>query len=1019
MKSRRLFSFLLSISLCFTAGAQFFSSGDDPAGLRWYSISSPDFKIIYPEGLDSLARAYGAALEKFRVPVSRSIGYEPDGLYKKPMPVILHAYASSNGMVTWAPRRMEFYTGPDANDPETMEWITELSVHESRHASQMQFGALKRYRVFNWLIGQMFTGAMSALYPGPAFLEGDAVVAETTLTDYGRGRNADFLEFYRASFAEGDYRNYYQWRWESQKRFTPDYYKVGYLLIGGTRAFFDAPLFSADYFGRFRHGFPFPANALNKTLKKDTGMRLKEIWPEISQKQQEIWAQDEESRGPFLPTRQLTSDTRRFTQYTDVTSTPGHLLAVRRSITSTPRLVSIDTLGRVDVIRPLHHSASNIQYSSALCKVFWNETIPDIRWTHKSTSRIITADPDGSHRKYLTTSGRLYNPMPSSDTRISVTEYPVEGGSAVMVLDGNDGTVLARLQAPDSLQVVETAWIGDEIYASAISPAGFGIYCVTSGFTGILAPAAAQIKQLGSSGTGIHFVSDRLGVNELYSLDTASGTVTQLTNNRFGATEFIFDNDSVTFAALKTTGRMLYRSESRPVGPVDYGAATGCYPLADKLSAQEADLAPSGASAAPASFSAPARYRKAAHLFRFHSWLPFYAEYDNVSNMSLETLETSTTLGATAFFQNDLGTAHGYIGYSASPSEGLFSEGESPRKWDHSGHAMLTYSGLFPVFELTASVGGRQALQYGVRTVLYDKYKELSITSRAHPQTSFSGSAKVYVPLNFSSGGWNRGVIPQVSWSVTNDLFNTTEVQCSPVSIYTQNGTARELLFQGYVPGRWAVLSRVCASLRGYTTMGIAESGIFPRWGIGAEVGYAARPGLASLFKSNFYSNVYGYLPGLVDTHGIRLSAKTQIQNGGIVPAGYIYVVPQGFSDINSSVQNFTEHSYPVQTLFCAEYALPFACVDWSGLGRFAYLRNFELRGMFDFGLYGGGSAGTGTLSSAGVSIAARLSNFLYVPYDTRIGVSFFHNSGSLTEALSDKVNLKKNTISFIFSVDM
>ena len=59
------------------AGAQFYVTGDDPGRLRWYSMDTDNFKIIYPEGNDSLAKVYGGNLEKYRLPVSRTSGYLP------------------------------------------------------------------------------------------------------------------------------------------------------------------------------------------------------------------------------------------------------------------------------------------------------------------------------------------------------------------------------------------------------------------------------------------------------------------------------------------------------------------------------------------------------------------------------------------------------------------------------------------------------------------------------------------------------------------------------------------------------------------------------------------------------------------------------------------------------------------------------------------------------------------------------------------------------------------------------
>ena len=62
---RRLAAIFLLLLAGFSARAQFFSSGDDPGGVRWSTISSDNFRIVYPAGCDSVALRYALALEKY------------------------------------------------------------------------------------------------------------------------------------------------------------------------------------------------------------------------------------------------------------------------------------------------------------------------------------------------------------------------------------------------------------------------------------------------------------------------------------------------------------------------------------------------------------------------------------------------------------------------------------------------------------------------------------------------------------------------------------------------------------------------------------------------------------------------------------------------------------------------------------------------------------------------------------------------------------------------------------------
>ena len=209
---------VLVLALCLAlpavpAAAQFYSWGSEPAGSRWYQIKTQDYKVIYPEGLDSLARVYATLLEQVKEPLSVTSGFLPNQNFKWRMPVILHPWeVNSNGMVGWAPKRMELLTTPIAQAPLPQNWPEHLAIHESRHVCQTQYVNARPYHIWDVLLGEIGSGALAAIYCGPVFYEGDAVAAETELSLTGRGRNASFLEYYRVCFSQGDFRNWWRWR---------------------------------------------------------------------------------------------------------------------------------------------------------------------------------------------------------------------------------------------------------------------------------------------------------------------------------------------------------------------------------------------------------------------------------------------------------------------------------------------------------------------------------------------------------------------------------------------------------------------------------------------------------------------------------------------------------------------------------------------------------------------------------------------------------------------------------------
>lgn len=1016
MKKILLSILAFGLLFCPRSSAQLYQSGNDQGTLKWKTFSTTDFKLIYPEGLDSLAAVYGLKLEGYKKAIGRSIGVYPNERYRRPIHVTLHAQTTSaNGSVNWVPHTVDLYTIPDAYDPDVLPWIDNLAIHEGRHIAQLQATRSRGFGVFNWLTGDLFGGAVSALYPSDYFLEGDAVVAETALTSAGRGRSADFLEYYMAAFSEGDFRNWYRWRYGSFKHFTPDHYKLGYLTIGGARYAFDAPDFTTKYFDNI-HGkwFPFGFDALNKTFKEVSGMKLKAAWNEIAQTQNAIWKEEMDARGPFPAAERITAETKHFTEYTGSTDLNGEIYAIRRGTATSGRMVRIEKDGHTTVIRPFAAVTSALMASGTDSRIYWSESIPDKRWTLKASSRIRYIETGSIAIKNLTKKGRYFNPAPSPDgSRIAATSYPMAGGTAIVVLDNVDGREIHHFTAPDSIQVVESAWLGDHLVASGISDSGFGIYDVSDGFSTMLKPQQAKIKQLRNFNGLLTFVSDRAGVNELYSLE--DGKVTQLSNNRLGASDFIIQSDSVIFSALTGTGRAVYKAPLSAVGKVDY-SQVHLHPVAERLSEQESAMGKTVFDD-DVEMSHPSRYNKLAHLIRIHSWMPVYVDVDDVSSLSFEKVMQDGLLGASALFQNDLGTAYGSLGYSLRYSQ--LDELSLPH-WRSSLHGRFTYTGRYPVVKLSADLGGYNALNYSLMAQQTSSRDVLSLTNRDSKNISARVNAQIYVPLNFSSGGWSRGIVPQISASISNDFFNTTIVKMRYAQIMKKGETSGALFFNGLSMGKVHPLGRVTASLRGYTMMNTASSNVYPKWGIGAEGGLSMRPGLTSILTPDLFALIYGYLPGIGETHGIRVSSLMQYQMEAPFSDQYTRVLPRGYVAA-SDLTRYISARYPMQAKYTVDYSLPFLNVDWAGLGRLAYLKNFELRAHFDYATYGASkSFRNGALFSTGAELTMNLGSLAWVPYDTRVGFSYSFNGGpSWADMTKNGVTLQRHHLGFIFSVDL
>ena len=364
------------------------------------------------------------------------------------MPVVLHPFnAYANGSVSWAPRIMNLYTTPEAYGMEAWPWIDQLTLHESRHVSQLQMGKFPGlFRFFSTITGQLTTGALSAIYPGPALLEGDAVAAETALSRYGRGRSSDFLRYYRAAFDEGQYRDYWKWRWGSQKYYTPDHYKVGYMLVAGMRATYDEPDFTGIYYQRLdKYAMRF--FNLQKTAKKVSGKQFKVAFREIEEHFHSEWRTADSlraARAPFIEGTPVTSPDRLFDSYSNLVFRGKELMALRTGLQRSTELVSISPEGKTTHNRVFTRMGTKLETDDN-GTIWWTEYTPSKHWEMESSSRLYAMDVRGK-RTPVVKDRRLYNPAAGTDGQVAVAEYFPEGKTALEVFSGSE--LVDSLPAP-------------------------------------------------------------------------------------------------------------------------------------------------------------------------------------------------------------------------------------------------------------------------------------------------------------------------------------------------------------------------------------------------------------------------------------------------------------------------------------------------------------------------------------------------------------------------------------------
>ena len=917
--------------------AQFYTTGEDPASVKWRIIKGSHYSVIYPQEIDSLAKRYYFLLEKNRRSVLAGLKIDP-----APVPVVLHPYsARSNGLVVWTPKRMELYTQPSANNTYSQNWEEQLVLHESRHVGQVEHFTKGVFKPLSLIIGQQSPGIGVALYPSKWFMEGDAVVAETELSQSGRGRSASFLSYYRLSFLSGDYRSWNSWRFGSLKYYTPDHYALGYMLLSTARYKTGNYALAGDILTKIVKWFYIVDNK-DYVYKRVVGFMPRKLMVETDSLMTKLWREELIDEKPSDSELKIVSGTATksrsdyFTRYTSITASalsgrgyPDTLYAVKSSYNKPSVLVRVlyygDNKSIEETIRPFSSAlVGRLQYGNG--KLFWCETINDIRWGHRSFNTLFSYDVDSGRIAKLSRNKSYNNPsLSATGDTVVVSEYYIKGGSSVVLLRSSDGAQILSVPAPSDGQAVDCDLSRGILYATVITDAGIGLYsrAIYGGeWSSIIAPQRANIRDLicdNSHGHSpkLYFTADAGGIDNLYCYDIARSGVYKITKHKFGLNMPLAVNgrlfciepgiNSNNIVTIKKADFCEEDYCNKSVLMANKVVTRPNYPIAESLSEQIKAIGNTDCDSVEMPSSRP--YNKLSNLFRIHSWAPVYYNVDKLSQMSYDNFYEVVGIGGTIYSQNTLGTAITMLGYS-------YREGGSNDKGVHAGHFKFTYSGFYPVIELSADLNNEQRYKTSFK---YDSYGKILHQNRNKISSPYlEAELRSYLPLTFDSHGWQRGIIPQISYKLENNLF--------------------------YSGDKYIQYDQLRFILQGYVMRPVAKAAVYPRYG----AGIIARSSL-SPSGFNFYSplasiKAYFYLPGLFSTHGIKVTAEYQRQftEGRTYYIKNLINMPPGYdNDITA------DHLSNIGV----SYALPLYLNDID-LGFFAYLQRVQLIPFADYGRY-------------------------------------------------------------------
>jgi hypothetical protein len=448
LNSKIVLALLVFITVHTTTNAQYFSSGEAPASVKWQQINTSHFKIVFPSFYASEAKKLAAIMDSSIYYTSTSMGRMPQKLN-----VLVHAQSAySNGFVSWAPMRMELYPTPP-QEGNTQDWIPHLAIHEQRHLVQIDQLNKGFTKWMTYLFGQQATGAMIGIHYPMWLLEGDAVLTETLLTESGRGRMPWFSMPLKAQMLEKGIYSYDKAYLGSYRNFVPNYYVMGYHFVTGARQWYGHDIWqsvTANVVPNAWYPFQF-----SRQTKRYSGQNKTGLYKAVFDSLQTVWEAEDSSSAPS-PFTAITQTDKRFKNYLYAQPThKGTWIAEVNGPGEVHRFVELDAAGQERTLAT-PGSRNDEPFSLSANYMAWSEQMQHVRWPNASSSVIRVYSFDKRCTQTVGPSReRLFSPDISADGKeIVAIKVDATGKSSLVILDISTG---AQLQTVGVIQ-----WFGHQ-----------------------------------------------------------------------------------------------------------------------------------------------------------------------------------------------------------------------------------------------------------------------------------------------------------------------------------------------------------------------------------------------------------------------------------------------------------------------------------------------------------------------------------------------------------------------------
>ncbi len=887
----RLVVITLTISfLAFKSWAQLGTTSQNPASLKWSQKRTPHFRLIYPEGYDSLTNHLANTLETVYGPVSKTLGRQP-----RRIPLVLQTQNTvSNGFVTLMPRHTEFYITPpqDANFLGNNHWLDLLAVHEFRHVVQNEKAMTGLSKAFFYAFGYNATSFINLGIPD-WFSEGDAVCTETALTAGGRGRIPEFNLLQRTQLlSQSKPFSYFKAVAGSYKDNVPDWYVLGYQLTNYTRRAFGPDVWDKTLNNYYR--FPFYPFSFSDKLRKTTKVGVEGLYGLANQDFKNQWAEQQPKTSTTV-TYQSTAP-KVYTDYQFPQFLPdGRILALKSGLATIPTFVILNGFQEEKLFETgfLNNSAT---LSMGTKKFVWAEQSFDPRWSMRDYTVLKALNTETKTLHKLSSKTRYFAPSISSDdSRIISVEVDTQGKSHLVLLDASTGTVVTTYPNPTQAFYQQPRFSTDGSRIVVTKQFGkrktFEIITVESGLTQeVFSPVIQNISQPLLHQNWLIYNAPYEGIDQIYAYDLVTKKTYQVTRRPFGAYHAALSPDRKTLAFQDFDAKG-FRIATMPFEPSSWQEIEEIPSAPDRsfgpLVQQEnnADIL----AKIPSEEYKTHPYSKG-HLVNIYNWGPTFSSSITNLNVGLES-------------QNLISTAFTSVGYNYNASE-------KQGQW----YGNFSYYGWYPVLDVSVGSAGR--------ATRYTLDREVPIDSTGVDywrQNDFNVGLRL--PFNLTHSKYREGLSVAAYGNF---------IQTKGYDLLVRNRSE---------PGSNNLMATTF-SLAYNRLLRQAKRDVQPRWGQTFSLYARNTPFGGALHANQLALQTRLYFPGFAKHHSVRVFGGVQFQGAD---DNYVFGSPMFFP---------RGYGYQVSkrlTTGTVQYQLPLLYPDFA-IGPLLYLQRVKLNVFVDGG---------------------------------------------------------------------